>query len=513
MAVFSKLYSKLFLVRGSIFTLLLSLLGSFALAASRPTVDVFFSGRRYSSLEPCGCHSRQQGGVQYEATLYEQVSDRPSIRLDCGFWSSSAAEHSPSVSLRTRYLLRALDELDYEAINLGSHDIALGAHFYENFTQEYPRIGEKLLSTNTFLKDQPEQRPFAPYRIVTRALTPRLKLRLGVIGVLETGREGAGRTSGHRIVGQDSPPESDPVEIGEYLVKPASSVLPSVIHELRGRVDILVLLYAGEFAAAERLALGFSQIDYILTSGRSPRRERNAHKIGRVEMLSVHQSAGKEVGRFGIAVAGRGHWLTWGRPSWHGVTMDVQPDPELNQLIEQFKHATRRLEVIPDDASLENVYAGVGACRSCHAPQTVQWQQTAHAHALQTLVDKGQQFNPECLPCHTLGFQHENGFWSVNHPPSQHKQDVQCENCHGPARDHVRDQLKLQQAGLEGDAQTNAEQLATLAARAAASRPDPNVPPSTCLRCHTPENDDRFVYAEKVLKVDHHVDPPRRSGP
>jgi hypothetical protein len=35
------------------------------------------------------------------------------------------------------------------------------------------------------------------------------------------------------------------------------------------------------------------------------------------------------------------------------------------------------------------------------------------------------------------------------------------------------------------------------------NRPHKAVPEATCLKCHTPENDDHFVYKEKLPKIAH----------
>lgn len=83
-------------------------------------------------------------------------------------------------------------------------------------------------------------------------------------------------------------------------------------------------------------------------------------------------------------------------------------------------------------------YAGADACAECHnvAPQKTHsgWLNTRHATALDTLKKIGQDKNASCLPCHTVGFG-AGGF--VNEATTPHLAGVQCENCHGPAGDHI----------------------------------------------------------------------------
>lgn len=83
-------------------------------------------------------------------------------------------------------------------------------------------------------------------------------------------------------------------------------------------------------------------------------------------------------------------------------------------------------------------YAGADACVECHnvAPQKTHagWLTTRHATALDTLKKIGQDKNASCLPCHTVGFG-AGGF--VDETTTPHLAGVQCENCHGPAGDHI----------------------------------------------------------------------------
>lgn len=83
-------------------------------------------------------------------------------------------------------------------------------------------------------------------------------------------------------------------------------------------------------------------------------------------------------------------------------------------------------------------FAGARTCLICHTnfhPDTAQWSQTAHAHALDTLTGIGQQNNGQCLPCHTVGYGLPTGFIDATTTP--HLGGVQCESCHGPGGDHA----------------------------------------------------------------------------
>jgi len=86
-------------------------------------------------------------------------------------------------------------------------------------------------------------------------------------------------------------------------------------------------------------------------------------------------------------------------------------------------------------------FAGSQACLECHANIHAEEVLTPHADAFQTLVNVGQQRNPSCLPCHTVGYGLPTGY-NTNTSPA-HLRGVQCESCHGPAGNHVANEMDL----------------------------------------------------------------------
>jgi hypothetical protein len=87
------------------------------------------------------------------------------------------------------------------------------------------------------------------------------------------------------------------------------------------------------------------------------------------------------------------------------------------------------------DGGLTGKYAGSQRCETCHLQIQNHWMDTLHADALTTLEDIGQDNNPDCLPCHTVGYGESGGF--VSRETTKDLAGVGCESCHGPARDHV----------------------------------------------------------------------------
>ena len=95
--------------------------------------------------------------------------------------------------------------------------------------------------------------------------------------------------------------------------------------------------------------------------------------------------------------------------------------------------------------------------------------------AMKTLEDKGMNENLECVACHVVGFEDKGGFASVEASP--HLANVQCENCHGPRKEHVKNPAKK-------------------ASKTTAAR-------DTCVSCHKPPHSTEFIYQDYWQKVVH----------
>lgn len=81
-------------------------------------------------------------------------------------------------------------------------------------------------------------------------------------------------------------------------------------------------------------------------------------------------------------------------------------------------------------------YVGPSKCKICHKGEAKGniyeiWEETRHAHALETLVEKGEQENPECLACHVTGYGQPTGYGAEEVDNTKFA-FVSCESCHGP---------------------------------------------------------------------------------
>ncbi len=118
-------------------------------------------------------------------------------------------------------------------------------------------------------------------------------------------------------------------------------------------------------------------------------------------------------------------------------------------------------------------YTGWKKCEACHSKIAAEWKTTRHADAFEHLKKTGQEELPNCVRCHSTGYDRAGGFIDAEITPGL--AGVQCEACHGPGRQHAVAPAKESIAGAPGI--------------------------ETCRRCHTPGQDPGFDYGRKVKGV------------
>jgi hypothetical protein len=165
------------------------------------------------------------------------------------------------------------------------------------------------------------------------------------------------------------------------------------------------------------------------------------------------------------------------------LTRDWPDDSKLAEIMETVKVGINELNkqqtlaqspfAAPAPGPQEMAYTGSERCAPCHEQAFAVWAKSGHAHAFQTLVSAQQDFNPKCLPCHTIGYGQKGGYLSPQGTPLL--ENVGCEACHGPSSRHP----ETLQAGYG------------------------KIDLSFCVTCHTRENSPDYAPAEYILKIKH----------
>ena len=120
-------------------------------------------------------------------------------------------------------------------------------------------------------------------------------------------------------------------------------------------------------------------------------------------------------------------------------------------------------------------FAGSDSCIGCHPKASAVFKSSKHARALETLISKNKEQDPECIICHTVGAELQGGFVSAKASP--HLSGVQCENCHGPRKAHA------QNPALKGGARPSLEHV--------------------CLQCHNSQHSPKFDLHSYWSRISH----------
>jgi len=155
--------------------------------------------------------------------------------------------------------------------------------------------------------------------------------------------------------------------------------------------------------------------------------------------LSYEWSA--PTGRFGSMRAPATTWTAPDEPGTYSLSVVVSDGVRVG--IDTVNVAVT--QYVPADSPS---YRGAVICSGCHAEdgapggnQFESWSQSAHAHAIESLAAIGQDRNPNCVGCHTVGSYGVNADISLNNGGFDEVsvarlEGVQCENCHGPGSEH-----------------------------------------------------------------------------
>ena len=373
-----------------------------------------------------------------------------------------------------------MGKIGYDVISLSERDLAAGVQEFHRATE---KSGLVFTSASFIYRDNGDQF-LAPYAIKTYTLAGGRAIKVGYLGV-DTANSGFAREAPEgRVVIMRDPLEAVKLH------------LPA----LRPKVDIVVLLGNLSLRDLTDVLTATPGIDLALVSyGARISPGGQTETVAGVPVL-YSGDQGKRMGevRFKFGAKGAAPVLSANHVF---LSRRYPAEPSLQELIDRTivrvneinrEKAARLYGAPPPPGGMAGtgsttVAAGPGAasatavkpfltagsCATCHSAAYETYMQSAHAHALNTLIKANQDYNPECIKCHVTGFDKPNGFVSVRQTPEL--ANVQCEACHGNAADHVR----------------NPQQ------------PFGKVPPRNCFTCHTKENSPDFAFFKYWDKVRH----------
>lgn len=361
--------------------------------------------------------------------------------------------------LKAEKALEAMGMMSYAMVNLGSRDLNYGVSFLGGNNVRCDSTGNftvPTLSANIVYQDTGELLT-DPHKLLSLG-----NLTVAFIGIVAKEYE-------NEIIA------SNALNQRPIMVIDEKTALQAEIEAIREAVDVLVVLAQAGIEGCTALAQDTEGIDVMICGGGEERIEKPL-LINGVQVVKVAPQ-GVEIGNLVLTLDGN-NAIRGVRGTIVSLTDDFPPDDALlepvdayHACLEDYKDELLDIEQKNPDAG--GYFTGYAVCESCHASQADHWLGTEHAGAFEKLVAKNQDYNPECIPCHTSGFGYTGGF--IMPGLTAEMEGVQCEMCHGAGGEHLEDQ-SLPYGGVSQD---------------------------TCLPCHTEERSPQFDYESAYSSIRH----------
>ncbi len=440
-------------------------------------VVLVLTGSERGLLKPCGCSEPQRGGLARRAAFVERA--RPKARAFAALSVGDAlAKWDPIQNGLKADLFRAsLTVMGYSGMLLSPSDLWVSA-----LVQPYPGEAET---------------PRPPLNLKVAAAGP-----LGPLAVVDTtlrGKIGDLPFRAVSVIDTTAGPELKDLGFADFYLDP-DKALGALLRE-PGLLVVAAHALREDMTGIARAAEGKADVVVVVDVPGGVADARPTYVPGKPFLVHFDEY-GKEVGVLTLR-KGEAGWSA----SWKTVPLDPEYEAgasalrdEIDKLFAAYRRRVRDDGILEKWGSFPDAdggYAGSNACAKCHEAIHDSWKATKHASALKTLEAKGYDWDPECVRCHTVGWDRLRNGETTRTKSSFQTPDktpdlagVGCEDCHGPGKAHAEDPAGTRWGtwGKTGDVRWK------------------DMGQRGCQTCHDVENSVRFLEdhdARYRPKVDH----------
>jgi hypothetical protein len=465
----------------------------------KPDAVLLFSGEQDGYIEPCGCAGlgKQKGGLKRRFTMIKQLRDQAwdVSPMDLG---GQTRRYGKQAEIKFDFALRGLMGMGYQVVGFGPQDLTMDVL---TLAINLPEAKNPLVSANVGLVDF-DSGFTKRYKIINSG-----ELKIGVTTVLGKA-EMAGLKNSNDL----------------KLVDPQQALAEVFGELLKEKCDYLVLLSFADPDETKDLARRYKDFDFVVTAGggQVPPNEPRPIEGSKSQLIEFGEKA-EHVVVIGLYKDGTPKWR------YQRVPLDARfaEAPEMQKLMVEYQHELETLGL--DGLGVKPVvnmtgrkFAGSKVCGDCHTAAAAVFEKTPHAHATETLekLTPPRHYDPECLSCHVTGwepqkfFPYVSGYESLEKTPGLVGNG--CENCHGPAAEHVaaeqgeskvsdkvRDELRaalrLKIVENEGNQGEHTDAAGNKIKGQASGRVV-----QMCMECHDLDNSPAFDFQKYWPKVAHH---------
>ncbi len=371
--------------------------------AAPATATLVYSGNLDGELEPCGCsEAGDLGGILRRASKLDELrKQQPALFLISS--GSLLANASPRDRLKSEYILKGIAAMNYDAIGLQWRDLAYGVDFL-NTTIPLPWT----------VTNWEKQRVFPPQRNIKHG-----DVELAFFSWLDPGS-----SPFQQMKGNHNPAINNADRLQTALQKANQKGL------------VTVLTTSLTLDQAEKL-VALDNIDILVIKSAY---EKYGKPVLEGKTLVLQPgSRGMRLGRVDLKIDKKGNITSW----QHDVIPlpESIPDaPSLKAWYDEYNTKVKAAYLASSEQrklqqSGQSPYTGSEACQSCHEKPGKIWSESLHARAFERLEEVGKSFDPDCIICHTVGFEQPGGY--IDARLTTHLLNVQCESCHGAGKAHT----------------------------------------------------------------------------
>lgn len=423
---------------GAAVAVCLALIATAAISPASPPdekkLTIVYSCQASGQIRSCNCTKFRFGGYGRQATLLDQFRSEVGEVLLIEGGDAIRGMRAAQEKLKTEVTMQALEALKYAAYIPGEKEISYAQ--IENIDLS-ALTKVPMVAANLLINDKPATEH--KYIVYTH---PSSKLKVAVIGVVSDDLLNSGFLSKNAEV-------EDPLE-----------VLPAIIEDARKAADLVVVVAHAEPKSAKNIAGKVKADVLICTHGGElcfPEKGKNiadgsTETIGDCIYVEGGIRSGWSVGRLDLSIeSGR---VKVEKHRFFYLDRAYSEKEDMLKIYDAYTKKVRDLTLSQSnkmrdelaklhkqrgfDSSkygIQKSYVGAQACKECHAEAFAAWEKSRHATAINTLKETKQEYDPECVTCHTTGFGRRGGFTNMEDSPEL--ANVQCESCHGPGAKHV----------------------------------------------------------------------------
>ncbi len=407
---------------------------------------IVVSGQTLGELKPCGCAKEEdQGGIERRMSYFKQVRkrNRNVLLLDVG---DNFKEPSRQGKIKAEFLLKSMAAMQYDMVAIGEKDFVYGEGFIHGHSETPWSAGNMVFQK----KD-----PLPGYKI--KSFPDGSKIL--ILTVMDPNLFPYSSHSGLKIL-----------EPKTYLSK--------MINTLREKEkpDLLVVLSHMKRKRALKL-LDMDGIDIVANGHIENENDPiNMKPVERANKFFMQPGPrGQKMAELKITINSVGNKTFQHRMA--RLDSSVKFDPEMVKLYSAYNSEIEDLFLATLAAkrsqSKTKVFATDQTCKTCHSLTHEIWAKSRHGRAYDTLRKVNKAFDPECLVCHTTGFNQAGGF--ISEVDTGDLKNVQCEVCHGPGKAHAKDPKPGFGIGAR----------------------------NACKKCHVPNHSPRFDFARYWPLIKH----------